>query len=171
MNALFRPHLCVAAAFLALASAARAQAPKEPSWPQQFQVLQGENASFGFVVSQPGPISVSVNVQGAPVSVELSGPIAQPMRKSGTGSINITIAATAADVQKSAIWLVRISPVNLAQPAPNHAPQAVASGTITVQHPPGKMSIAQAPTQHRRRGRVALRGDAGYERRVAHGDV
>ena len=149
MNTLFRAQLCVSAAIFALAPAASAQAPKEPSWPQTFQVLQGENASFGFVVSQPGPISVSVNVQGAPVSVELSGPIAQPMLKSGTGAINITIAATTADVQKSEIWLVRISPVNLAQPGQNHAPQAVASGTISVQHPPGKLSIAQKPAAHR----------------------
>ena len=129
--------------------ARESQAPKEPSWPQPFQVLQGENASFGFVVSQPGPISVNVTSQGTPVSVELSGPIAQPIRKSGTGAINITVAATAADVQKSEIWLVRISAASPAQPMKNRAPQVVASGTISVQHPPGKMSIAAKPGPHR----------------------
>jgi len=133
-----------AAALIAAAAPANAQTVKEPTWPQQFQVLQGENASFGFLVTQPGPIKVDVTTQTGQVQVELLGPTAQSLRKTGSGTLEITYTATAADVQKSPIWLVVISEANPTQPAAGHPPQVVATGSIRVTHPPSTGPIAQS---------------------------
>ncbi len=82
-------------------AAARTQMPHEPTWPQPFQVVQGESTSFGFLVTQPGPITVDVTSQGAPISVTLSGPLAQSIARAGTGSITIAYSATPTDVQRA----------------------------------------------------------------------
>jgi hypothetical protein len=129
--------------------AAFCQTATEPTWPQQFQVFQGESASFGFGVTQPGQITISVAAQGVPVTVALSGPLAQPLQRSGTGSLLISYSATSADVQKSALWVVRIVSAN-AIPAPiSGLPGMVASGTVAVQHPPANLQIVQAEFQRR----------------------
>jgi len=123
------------------ANCARAQA-QEPTWPQQFQILAGESTTFGFVVTQPGTITVNVNFQGAPLVVSLSGPLAQPLQQQGSGALQLQYQATAADVQRSYFWQVRMAPANTAAPAPYQLPQVLASGAISVQHPAANMTLA-----------------------------
>src|ERR1700758_1097676 len=75
------------------------------SWPQRFELYKGENVAFGFVVTQPGVITVSVASQGQPIVVRLSGPPAQPVQQTGGGSLRLSYNATPADVQKNRLWL------------------------------------------------------------------
>src|SRR5712691_11615322 len=71
----------------------------EPTWPQRFEIASGEGTGFGFVVSQPGPITVRAQWQGAPLVVSLSGPLAPPIEKLGNGSVDLSYNVTAQDVQ------------------------------------------------------------------------
>ena len=79
----------VAAIALAMPRSAQAQAGGEPTWPQKFEIRQGENRGFAFVVTQPGPVSVNITSQGSPITVTLSGPTAEPFTQTGSGTINI----------------------------------------------------------------------------------
>jgi hypothetical protein len=141
---------------------ARPGAATEPlgeSWPQRFEVLSGEAASYAFLASQPGPITITVQAQGRPVTVSLSGPVAQPIEQSGSGTVTLAYTATASDVAKSSVWVVRIReqgtsampqprPVLVSQPSPPGAmtarPTPTAVGTIAVTHPAGDLGAAKA---------------------------
>ena len=72
-----------------------------PTFPQKFDVQGPESDSFGFAVTQPGPVVVDVQVQGAPVIVTLQGPAPQPISQQGTGQIRLTYNATPQDVQNA----------------------------------------------------------------------
>ena len=111
-----------------------------PTFPQQFNVQGPESASFGFAVTQPGPITVDVQAQGPPVMVTLQNLAAPPMTQQGSGHVHLAYQATPQDIQKSAIWTVRIK---LAQPAPPLA-NMHAIGTVIVQHPPAAPAVVQA---------------------------
>jgi len=130
---------------IVLAAPARGQT--EPSWPQRFQVLPGEAAGFGFAVNQAGAISVEVTAQGSAARVTLSGPIAQPIQQVGSGTLRLNYNATAADIQKGSIWVVRVAEANPGPVLPNGVPRAVISGTVTVQHPAANMQLAAAELQ------------------------
>jgi hypothetical protein len=138
----------VLAGVAAVTLSAQAQAGGEPTWPQKFEIRQGENRGFAFVVTQPGPVSVNITSQGAPITVTLSGPTAEPFTQTGSGTINISHSETAAEVQRSAIWLVIISSGSGA-PSKGKAPPVVASGMITVTHPRGDMRVAEAEVQRK----------------------
>jgi len=114
-----------------------------PTWPQKFDVQGPESDSFGFAVTQPGPVVVDVQVQGAPVIVTLQGPAPQPISQQGTGQIRLTYNATPQDVQKSVLWGIQI---RLAQPAP---PQqgGRAGGMVMVQYPPVNQAVVQQAVQ------------------------
>jgi hypothetical protein len=120
---------------LECAQAANAQPVAEPTWPQHFEAFKGEPAAFGFIVTQPGPISVSVAVQSsaAPVLVTLSGPVAKPIQQQGAGTFQVAYMATAADVQRGYLWLVHVDSMN--------APTVV-QGTVAVSHPSTDMKLA-----------------------------
>jgi hypothetical protein len=141
------------------ATTAVAQTPNELQWPQKFDVVAGEPSSFAFVASQPGPISVTVQSQGSPITVSLSGPLTQPVEKSGTGLVKLEYAATANDVGRGSIWQVQIraqnTPANVSlvpqpvitqnqprTPATARLP-VVASGTVSVVHPLGDLTKAK----------------------------
>lgn len=138
---------------LACVQAASAQPVAEPTWPQHFDARQGEPAAFGFVVTQPGPIAVSVAVQSsaAPVLVTLSGPTAQPTQRQGTGTFQMAYAATAADVQRGYLWLVHVDSMNAATPV---------QGTVSVSHPPADMNAA-GPQIQAMGQRIKAERDAG----------
>ncbi|MBU6434419.1 MAG: hypothetical protein KJS98_14015 [Nitrospirae bacterium] len=110
-----------------------------PTFPQNFAVQGPESASFGFAVTQPGPITVDVQAQGPPVIVTLQNLAAPPMTQQGSGHVHLAYQATPQDIQKSAIWTVRIK---LAQPAPPLA-NMHAIGTVIVQHPPADPGVVQ----------------------------
>jgi len=108
-----------------------------PTFPQKFQVQGPESSSFAFGVTQPGPIEVHVDHQGPPVIVTLQHLASSPITQQGVGQVRLSHPTTAEEIQKSALWVVK---VRLVQPGPP------ASGTIMVQHPPGDPGIVQAQT-------------------------
>jgi hypothetical protein len=108
-----------------------------PTFPQKFQVQGPQTDSFGFGVTQPGPIEVAVDSQGPPVIVTLQHIASPPIAQQGTGPIRLSHAVTVEQIQKSALWLVKI---RLVQPG------APANGTVMVQHPPADPSTVQAQT-------------------------
>lgn len=108
-----------------------------PTFPQKFQVQGPESRSFAFGVTQPGPIEVQVDSQGPPVIVTLQHLVSSPITQQGVGQVRLSHQVTAEEIQKSALWVVK---VRLVQPGPP------AIGTVMVQHPPGDPGIVQAQT-------------------------
>lgn len=116
-----------------------------PTWPQKWDVNNHEPYGIAFGVTQPGPILVEVQAQGAPVIVSLLGAVPLPVQQqSGTGPIRLTYQVTPADVQRSALWQVRIA---LALPG---GALAQAGGTIAVQHPPADMNVVRTQVEAQR---------------------
>ena len=99
--------------------------------------------SFGFAVTQPGPITVDVQAQGAPLLVTLESSGGQPITRPATGGLRMSYNVTPQDVQRSVLWVVHI---RLAQPMP---PQmgGLAEGSINVQHPPVNQTALQQAVQ------------------------
>lgn len=113
-----------------------------PAWPQQWDVNNREPYSATFGITQPGIVTVDVQAQGAPVVISLLGATPQPVQQqSGSGPIRLTYQVTPADVQRSALWQVRIA---LIQPS---GPPAQAAGTIAVQHPPADVNTVREQVQ------------------------
>lgn len=112
-------------------------AAQMPTFPQQFTVQGPESDSFGFAVTQPGPIAVEVTSQGPAVVVTLQHLTSAPLSQSGSGQVRLNYDVTPQDIEKSALWFVR---VRLAQTGPP------VSGTVNVQHPPADPAIVQAQT-------------------------
>lgn len=111
-----------------------------PTFPQKFDVQGPEANSFGFAVTQPGPVIVDVQSQGPPVIVTLEGPVTQPISQQGTGQVRLTYTVTAQNVQTSVLWSVKIK---LATPIPLQQ-GGRSSGTVMIQHPPVNQTVAQA---------------------------
>lgn len=114
--------------------------PSQPTsqsatFPQKFQVQGPETDSFGFGVTQPGPIEVTVDSQGPPVSVMLQHLTSAPVTQQGVGQIRVSHTVTPEEVGKSALWVVKIKSVQPGTPA---------SGTVMVQHPAADPAIVQA---------------------------
>jgi hypothetical protein len=129
-----------------LQSAPMAQQMQEPAWPLAFDVQGPQVHTYGFAVTQPGPIVVSVQAQGAPLSLSVQGPLpnpSPPMVQSGAGSLRINYTVTPQDLQRGIFWQFQ---VRLAQAVP---PQAAgrANGSITVQHPPVDQARVQQAMQ------------------------
>jgi len=117
---------------------AAAQTNNQPlTWPQKFAVQGPEVKSFGFAVTQPGPIGVDLQVQGPPVVVSLQG-AAQPIQQQGVGALHLAYVASPQDVQRGLFWSVRI---RLAQGSPQA--RASATGTISIQYPPADQAQVQ----------------------------
>ena len=119
------------------------QSAQLPTFPQKFNVQGPETQVFGFGVTQPGPIVVDVQGQGAPVIVTLQSPGSQPTTQQATGNLRMNYSVTPQDVQKSPFWTVQI---RLAQPMP---PQqgGRATGSVNVQHPPVNQTALQQAVQ------------------------
>lgn len=121
-----RAALLLLALIAANPSMAQQPAPQERPWPQSFVIQGTDRAEFGFAVTQPGPIAVDVQAEGAPVRVDLIGPATRT--QSGQGRVAFRYAATAADVQRGVFWHIVIA---------SALPNAVVRGSVNVQHPPG----------------------------------
>jgi hypothetical protein len=111
------------------------QATQPAEFPQTFQVQGPETSSFGFGVTQPGPIEVTVDSQGPPVSAMLQHVTSAPVTQQGVGQIRLSHTVTPEEVGKSALWVVK---VKLVQPG------TLASGTVMVQHPAADPAVVQA---------------------------
>lgn len=107
---------------------------KLSTFPQKFEV-QGDRASvFDFAVTQPGPVMVDVQVQGAPVIVTLQSPGGQPMMQRGTGNLQLKYNVTPPDIQRNLFWQVQIR--SWCEEDCLKATNAQGSvGSIMVQHP------------------------------------
>jgi len=114
-----------------------------PGFPQKFDVRGPEADSFGFAVTQPGPIIVDVQAQGAPVIVTLQSQGGQPITQQATGNLRLNYNVTPQDIQRSLFWGVQI---RLAQAI---SPQAEgrASGSVNVQYPPVNQAAVQQAVQ------------------------
>ncbi len=117
-----------------------AQGGKPLQWPQTFSLQTPALQTLGFPVTQPGPIAVDLQVQGAAVLATLQGPAGEVGRQQGTGSLHLAYAATAQDVGKSVFWVVTVGLVQ----APTAAQVATAKVTVNVQHPPIDATRLQA---------------------------
>jgi hypothetical protein len=111
-----------------------------PTWPQQFTVTAPAQASFGFMVTQPGPVAVDVTVGGAPVTVTLVGPAGQPVKQTGTGQVHLGYAVSAQELQGGLLWSVHI-----AVAVPDNG--AEAGGSVVVLEPPVDAQRAQNAMQ------------------------
>jgi hypothetical protein len=132
---------CVIATPAPLQPAAAPQL-QELQWPQSFDLRGFQVHTYGFAVTQPGPIVLDVKSQGAPLDVVLQGPIAQPLEQQGSGALRISYVVTPQDVQRGVFWhfILRLTPA---------AAQAGAgsAGSIGVQHPPANPQIVQQAAQ------------------------
>lgn len=111
-----------------------------PAWPQQFQVRGPESASYGFAVTQPGPVAVEVRWQGPPLRITLQGP--NRVEQTGLGRVVLNYQVTPQDVQRDVLWTVSVS---LQNPGP-----APAAGQIGVQYPPADAAVGQRAAQVRK---------------------
>ena len=111
-----------------------------PTWPQQFTVAGPESAGFGFMVTQPGLVSVDIAASGVPILAVLSGPGAQPTQQSGTGALHLTHEVTPQEVQQGMLWSIRISVANGSAPGSS-------MGTVTVREPPVDTARALSAVQ------------------------
>lgn len=133
---------------------AQAGSVSEATWPQRFELESGESTGFGFIVSQPGPIAITVQWQGTPLSIRLKKPSGEIIERPGNGKLSIDYNATLDDIKKGTIWSVSLRSAQAAQKTEAGAivhdkpvrleKQALATGSITIQHPPGDMQRAQA---------------------------
>jgi hypothetical protein len=111
-----------------------------PTWPQKFEVQGPESDSFGFAVTQAGPIAIDVQAQGAPLLVTLQSTGGRSITQPATGGLRMSYTVTPQDVQRTLFWYVEI---RLAQPMPPFQ-GGRASGTVNVQHPPVNTTQVQA---------------------------
>ena len=107
--------------------------------PRSFSVTGSDHDSVSFEASAAGPVRVQVQSQGVPVVVAILHPDGRRVERSGTGSFLVDDSSSAADLAKGHIWAVTVRAAT-ATPASN----VVASGTLTVSHPPADKAAVQA---------------------------
>jgi hypothetical protein len=142
-----------------VAQAGPPQGAQLPTWPQKFEVQGPEVDSYGFAVTQPGPIAVDLQWKGVPIEVMLISPASPPMRQVGNGSVHLEAQATAQDVARSLFWRVQIRSwceedclAAAKQRAGSTQPtSARAAGSIVVRHPPVDQSAVQRALAGRRK--------------------
>lgn len=108
---------------------------RPPTFPQQFNVQGPEAASLGFAVTQPGPVVINVQAQGAPIVVTLQSPGIQPMTQKGTGALRLNYNVTPQDVQRSLFWTVQVRGW-CEDDCLVAGKRTRSAGSIMVQHPP-----------------------------------
>jgi hypothetical protein len=154
-------------------------APAELPWPQSFDLKGFQVRTYGFAVTQPGPIVLDVKSQGAPLDVTLQGPIAQPLEQQGTGALRINYVVTPQDVQRGVFWHLMLRLTAAAAQA-----GAQSGGNVGVQHPPANPQIVQQAIQSLRAQRrvpsdqeraqaaamVRAQRDSLFQARVASGE-
>jgi hypothetical protein len=123
----------------------------EPRWPQKFDLGLGERHGYEFSVGQPGRIAVTVQWQGVPLIVTLVKPGGGVVEKQGVGSASIEYKAIDEDVRKGVLWRVSLRAAQEQKPvgAQGVGPvkvelKSVATGNVSVLHPPADLQRAQA---------------------------
>jgi hypothetical protein len=142
LSALLNSGYCAFAAFLVVGtvSLSSSAAPLQlPTWPQKFDIGGPEAATFGFIVTQPGPVAIDIQTNGAPVVATLQGAVPRAAEQGGSGTLHLAYQVTPQNLQVSALWTVRIMLVPAAAAA-----GARAGGTIVVHAAPVDPAAAQA---------------------------
>jgi len=115
---------------------------KLSTFPQKFD-LQGAGVdSYDFAVTQPGPVTVDVQVQGTPVIVTLQSPGGQPMMQRGIGTLRLNYNVTPQDIQRNLFWQVQIRSW-CEEDCLKAAIQQRSLGSVMVQHPPVDQGAVQ----------------------------
>jgi hypothetical protein len=123
-----------------------------PAFPQRFELRGPEAASFGFAVTQPGPIAIEVRAQSAqPLRVTLTGP--NRIENAGAGRVGLRYDVSPQDIQRGILWSVSIT-----RQMPGPEPLA---GEVDVRTPPGdagaaRQAAALRPTQQQMDQAVAV---------------
>lgn len=107
--------------------------------PRTFAVTGSGRDSFNFFASGTGPIRAQVQSKGVPITVAILHPDGRRVEHTGSGDFSVDDRASADDVAKGHIW-----GVSLRAATPTEATKAVATGTITVSHPPADTAAVQA---------------------------
>src|SRR6476646_9161779 len=119
---------------------------KLPTFPQKFDVQGPESDSYAFAVTQPGPIAVEVQAQGAPVVVTLQSQGGPPIRHQGIGLLKIFYTTTSQDVQRSILWQVQIK-AWCEDDCVTAGKRPPSTGSVMVQHPPVDQAAVQKAMQ------------------------
>jgi len=130
----------VLSALATIAPTVASASPLTPQWPQKWSVNNQEPAGFGFPVTQPGPVTVTIESQGpaAPITaVLLDGSMQTVQQQSGVGGLRLSHVVTPAELRAGSIWQVRLK---LAQPA---GPPVTVAGIVAVQSPPADEAAVQ----------------------------
>jgi hypothetical protein len=141
LSALLCGGYCRVAAFLvvsAVSSSSSAAPLQLPNWPQKFDIGGPESATFGFIVTQAGPVAIDIQTNGAPVVATLQGAVPRAAEQGGSGNLHLAYQVSPQDLQAGALWTVRIVLV-----PPAAAAGARAAGTIVVHVPPVDPAAAQ----------------------------
>jgi hypothetical protein len=149
---------CAILILVAIVSALAQAQQSLPSWPQPFSVRGPETSSFGFAVTQPGPIAVEVQWQGPPLRVALQGP--NGVEQTGAGRVVLNYVVTPQDLQRGVLWSVNVS---LQTAAPT-----AANGQIVVRHPPVDAASAQRAAQSLQSSLTKQQIDAANAQADAH---
>jgi hypothetical protein len=98
------------------------------TWPQKVTLQGPVLRTFGIPATQPGPVDVALQVEGAPVVASLNGTAAPLASQQGAGALHMTYTITDRDVQSGPVLVLALA---LAQPQP----QSTSNVTVTVRHP------------------------------------
>lgn len=115
--------------------------------PQRFSVIGSTSTMFTFSTSQPGPVRLAVQYQGVPITVTVHHPDGRRVEHAGVGALSpqdqvrFTLAdqVLAADVARGHVWGVSVRATQATAQT-----GVVASGAITVTHPPVDAAAAKS---------------------------
>jgi hypothetical protein len=117
-----------------------ATAPALPTWPQSFELANGEHASFLIPVLSTGEITVTVGWRGAPLSVALrdsQNAVVTALPAQSTAPLALRYAVTQADLARGPIWRIVLEappgPLQLAVDQKSRLPAV--RGTIEATYP------------------------------------
>lgn len=124
---------------------------QEAKWPLRFELLAGASQGTGFAVTQPGPIRITLQATGAPLTLTLRRPDGRTIERTGAGSLVLEDAATKPDIERGLFWAIAVRPAQQVAKAPTGivvrtrpVQTSVATGSIAVEHPAADAARVEA---------------------------
>jgi hypothetical protein len=126
----------------------RAAESQLPTWPKNFQLTLGEQASFGIPVTQAGNITVKVSWQGQPMDIALvnmAGRMVAQQSAKAAPTATLTYNATGADLTGGPVWMIKLAAPKgtPGRNAQTGAPIYVVQGTISAKYPEVQQAAVQ----------------------------